>query len=501
MDLRGLGAFLSAIAGYFSAQAGAKAGQLQGLLLGEELSERRKRIKMTEEAHQEQMATLRLQRQLQEAEEERRKQLFPYQQEAVSTQVEMGKLNLLNQRLWSMYQRGVVPSQVSDPLLRAEYEPFYNYMMAVNTLQAVQTKEDLEAVLGRVSEELRPSLEILGRANLLKNQIQLQMLERQLQGLDSNLAQSEFQFRTAKLNFAINTILNNINNEGTAWDKRTPQQKIEAVKKWIAQLGLQDVVPEDFANMFQRVKSTDTRQLALLQAQTEMQLQAQLRLGERQFAWNRILQNEAWMSNLLAGALQGGGVAPVGAPALPIPQIFKNTYDNSGSNINREGLTKYINSVPFEISVPERIGNQISLTPLSVLATRAYAIYENLGRPDATLTANDINTLVSFDAGLVKAYFAEKGIEIDWNTAFAMAKERVVATLRANRAYRTRYDHYARVLDDWVQAFEAEMQRRLQRQGQSSVRSQPSMRGQSSPQGQSSVSQIPISGMWMGRGE
>jgi len=240
MDLRGLGAFLSAIGSIFTAKAGATAGQLQGLLMGEELTERRKRMKMTEEAHE-------LQKRLAETEEARRaeihplqlgllqhdltrrQELFPYEKEALSTQVEAGKLNLLNNRLWTMYQRGVVPSQINDPVLRAEYEPFFNFQRMANSLQWVRSQEELDKLLANVSEEWRPTLEILGRASLLKNQMQEQIWERHLRGADLNLAQGEFQLRTSKLNYALNVILTNINNEGMDWDKRTPQQKIEAV--------------------------------------------------------------------------------------------------------------------------------------------------------------------------------------------------------------------------------------------------------------------------------
>jgi hypothetical protein len=382
--------------------------------------------------------------------------------------------------LWSMYQRGVSPSQITDPVLRAEYEPFFNYMMAVNTLQAVQSEDDLNAVLGRVSEELRPSLEILGRANLLRNQMQQQLWERQLRGLDANLAQGEFQLRTAKLNFAINTILNNINNEGTDWDKRTPQQKIEAVKKWIAQLGLEDVVPENFANMFQRVKSADTRQLALLQAQIEAQLQAQLRLGQQQFHFNRLLQQEAWMSNIVAGALQGGGmgaggVAPVGFPAPPALNIFKSTYDNNQSLINESGLKEYL-KIPLDIPVPLRVGGQIVQRPLSVLQAEVGAIYRRLGRPNATLTAEDISTLVAFDAGQIRASALKGGMDLDWNTALLMGKQRVVSALRENPAYQAQPDKYQRVLNEWERAFEQNLQARTAGGGQSPAPNMP--RGQ-----------------------
>lgn len=342
MDLQGLGAFLSAIGGYFSAQAGAKAGKLQGLLMGEDITERRKRMKMTEEAQelQKRLAeaeearraelfpfqkdTLATQLDIMRAQEKRQEELFPLQRDTLATQLDIGKLNLTNTRLWSMYQRGVAPSQINDPVLRAEYEPFFRYANSVNSLQGVQSPEDLEAVLGQVDEALRPTLEILGRAQLYSNQSRREMIERQMKGLDLNIAQGEFQLRTAKLNTALTSILNNINNEGIDWDKRTPEQKAQAVKKWVGQLGLDDVVPEDFANMFQRVKSVDARQLALFRAQAEINYTNQSRLLGQQIAGNINLQDRHMWGNLVFGALglnggqgQQGGVAPVGAPALP----------------------------------------------------------------------------------------------------------------------------------------------------------------------------------------
>jgi hypothetical protein len=200
------------------------------------------------------------------------------------------------------------------------------------------------------------------------------------------------------------------------------------------------------------------------------------------------------------GGMGARGVAPVGIPALPIPEIFKNTYDNNGSSLNQSGLTKYLNSAPFDVSVPERVGNQIVWTPLNVLATRANAIYQRLARSDATLSAQDINTLVSFDAGIVYAYFAQGGMPIDWNTALLMAKQRIVSTLRANLAYQARQFHYQRVLDDWEQAFD-QQQRQRQQQGQQSTQVQQPVRGQLPVQNQQPQSQISPSGMWMGRGE
>jgi hypothetical protein len=475
MDLRGLGALLTALGGLFTAKAGAQAGQLQGLLLGEDITERRKRMKMAEEAHQLQMDLARAQ-EAREAELfplrkgllaedlKRRQALLPLEQEALATQVEAGKLNLLNQRLWSMYQRGVVPSQIADPALRAEYEPFFNYVSTANALQWVRSKEELQALLEKVSEEWRPSLELLGRESLIKNQLQQEIAERQLRGLDINLAQGELQLRTAKLNSVINIILNNINSEGLDWDKRTPQQKIEAVKKWIAQLGLQDVVPEDFANMFQRVKSVDARQYALYRAQAELQHRLAVNLANLQYAHNLSLQREGWWSNIVAGAMAGmgagagggvGNIAPVGfmKPAPP-PNIFNPTPDNQGSYLNQTALNKYLQP---PIDVPVYYNNGVVL--LSSLRGRVASIYKELAKPNGRITADDISTLITYDAGLQIASAQQAGMALDWNTALMMAVENVMPVLESNHLYRSSPD-YRRVLNEWKRAWEQRLQQR-----------------------------------------
>ena len=471
MDLQGLGAFLSALGGIFTAKAGAQAGQLQGLLMGEDLSERRKRMQMAEEAHQLQTELLRaeeerkkqihpLQLGLLETDLQRRKTLLPLEEQALATQVETGKLNLENQRLWTMYQRGVVPSQIADPVLRQQYEPFFNYMNSLQTLENVQTPEDLEKVLATVPEEWRGTLEIAGRFRLFRNQMQKETAERHLKGLELNLALGELHLRSTQLNNALSLVLGNIDREGLNWDKRTPQQKIQAVQKWLKDTGLDAYVPEGFANMFQNIQSTDARQYALLQLQTDLQLRASMRLAQQQFGFNRILQHEAWMSNIVAGGLQGfgqqggfgfggmpfggGNVAPVGFPALPAINIFKGVFDNNQSNLNEVGLRDYL-KYPADITVPFRGGTEM----LSALATRAGNIYRNLARPNAKITAEDINTLIAYDAGLIMAKFAEGGMGIDWRTAFAIAKSRVIPALKGNRAYQTEPIHYAQVIDNW----------------------------------------------------
>jgi len=468
MDLRGLGAFLSAIAGYFSAQAGAQAGQLQGLLMGEELTERRKRMKMAEEAHQEQIATQRLYRQLQEAEEERRKRLFPYQEQTLATQTEKGRLELENYRLWSLYQQGVAPSQITDPVLRAQYEPFYNFQMAIRSLDAVRTYENLQAVLEKLPEDQRGMVEILGRAKLFENQMRQQMMERYLRGADLNLAQGETQLRTAQINFAISTVLNNINAEGANWDKRSPQQKIEAVRKWLKQTGLEDIVPPNFAEMFQNVQSSTALQLAILQAQVNWQLQANMRLGQQQFQFNRILQNEAWMSNIVGGALQawgqqggfggvpfggGTGVAPIGFEIPPPPNFFTTTRDNRGSQLNLSLLNKYV-QVPYNVPVPLKVGGQMVMTNLGELQGRVLEIYKKLDNPHALITADEISTLIAFDAGLHYASAMKGGVGMDWNNAVDIAVGRIIPVLRSINLYRNNLN-YQKAVDDWVRAYNA----------------------------------------------
>jgi hypothetical protein len=466
MDLQGLGALLTALGGVFTAKAGAKAGQLQGLLMGEDITERRKRMTMAEEAHQLQTELLRaeerrkqelfpLTKQRMEQEIEQSAQLFPLKKEALATQVDISKLNFQNTRLWMMYQQGVVPSQISDPVLRAEYEPFFNYQTTARSLEAVQTREALEALLEKVPEEWRPSLEMFGHMNLWRNQMQQQMMERYLQGMDINLAQGELQIRSMQLNNALSVVLGNIDREGLNWDKRTPEQKIQAVQKWLKDTGLDAYVPEGFANMFGKVQSTDARQLALFNAQSQITYGIQSRLLGQQIAGHLAAIQQTFYGNLVAGAMGfgggqggmpfgGGNVAPVGFPALPAINIFKGVFDNNQSNLNEVGLRDYL-KYPADITVPFGGGAEM----LSALATRAGTIYRNLARPNAKITAEDINTLIAYDAGLIMTKFAEGGMGIDWRTAFAMAKSRVIPALRGNRAYQTEPIHYAQVIDNW----------------------------------------------------
>jgi len=501
MDLRGLGAFLSAIAGYLSAQAGAKAGQLQALLTGEELTERRKRMQMAEEAHQEQMETMRLQRRLQEAEERRREQLFPYYEQTLATQaekgkldLERGKLDLENTRLWSLYQRGVAPSQITDPVLRAQYEPFYNFQMAIRGLDALMTTEDLQAVLEKLPEDQRGMVAILGRAKLFENQTRQQMIERYMKTADLNLARGEYELRTAQINTAINIVLNNINAEGTNWDKRSPQQKIEAVRKWLKQAKLDDVVPPDFAEMFQNVQSADARQLAILQAQIDWQLQANMKLAQQQFGFNRALQQEAWMSNIVAGALTAGGqqglyggipfgenVFPVGFELPPPPNFFTTTRDNSGSQLNLSLLNKYV-QVPYNVPVPLRVGGQMVMTNLGELQGRVLEIYKRLDNPNASISADEISTLITFDAGLHYASAVKNGMGIDWNIALDIAEGRIVPFLRSISLYRNN-PNYKKAVDDWVRAYHANRARAtVPQQGQGGQGTPPASQGQT-PQG------------------
>jgi len=479
MDLRSLGALLSAIGGVFSAKAGAQAGQLQGLLMGEDLTERRKRMKMAEEAHQ-------LQTELLRAEEERKKQIHPFQlglletdlqrrktllpleEQLLTTQVDMSKLNFQNTRLWTMFQQGVVPSQISDPVLRAEYEPFFNYQTTARSLEAVQTKEALEALLEKVPEEWRPSLEMFGRMNLWRNQIQQQTMERYLQGMDINLAQGEYTLRNTKLNNAFNLILTNINNEGMDWDKRTPEQKIEAVKKWIAQFGLQDDVPEDFANMFQRVKSIDARQLALYRAQAELQHRFAVDLANRHYAYNLNLQREGWWGNIVAGAMglgggQGGNnfVAPFGFPATdmpPAPVIFKQTADQQGNYLNQTALNNYLKA-PMNIFVPMKVGQQTVWKSLAEIQSQAGNIYQRLALPNGSANADEISTLIAYDAGLLQAQFAKGGVELDWNSALAWAVERVMPTILNSPAFRGNIN-FQNTVKEWKRVWEQQLQQR-----------------------------------------
>jgi hypothetical protein len=479
MDLQGLGAFLSALGGIFTAKAGATAGQLQGLLMGEDLTERRKRMKMAEEAHQLQTELLRaeearkqelfpLTKQRMEQQIEQSQALFPLHKEALATQVDMSKLNFQNTRLWIMFQQGIVPSQISDPVLRAEYEPFFNYQTTARSLEAVQTREALEALLEKVPEEWRPSLEMFGRMNLWRNQIQQQTMERYLQGMDINLAQGELSLRNTKLNNAFNLILTNINNEGMDWDKRTPQQKIEAVKKWIAQFGLQDDVPEDFANMFQRVKSIDARQLALFNAQSQITFGLQSRLLGQQIAGHLAALQQTFYGNLVAGALglgggQGGNnfVAPFGFPATdmpPAPVIFNQTPNQQGNYLNQTALNNYLKA-PMNIFVPMKVGQQTVWKSLAEIQSQAGNIYQRLALPNGSANADEISTLIAYDAGLLQAQFVKGGVELDWNSALAWAVERVMPTILNSPAFRGNIN-FQNTVKEWKRVWEQQLQQR-----------------------------------------
>jgi len=485
MDLQGLGALLTALGGVFTAKAGAKAGQLQGLLMGEDLTERRKRMKMAEEAHQLQTELLRkeearkqelfpLTKQRMEQEIEQSAQLFPLKKEALATQVDMSKLNFQNTRLWIMFQQGVVPSQISDPVLRAEYEPFFNYQTTARSLEAVQTKEALEALLEKVPEEWRPSLEMFGRMNLWRNQIQQQTMERYLQGMDINLAQGELNIRNTKLNNAFNLILTNINNEGMDWDKRTPQQKIEAVKKWIAQFGLQDDVPEDFANMFQRVKSIDARQLALFNAQSQITYGLQSRLLGQQIAGNLALLQNQLFGNLVFGAMglgggQGGNnfVAPFGFPATdmpPAPVIFNQTPNQQGNYLNQTVLNNYLKA-PLNIFVPMKVGQQTAWKSLGELQSQAGNIYQRLALPNGYADADEISTLIAYDAGLLQAFFAKGGIELGWDSLLEMAVGRVMPSVENSPAYKGNIN-FQHTVKEWRRVWEEQLRQRAGGAGQ-----------------------------------
>jgi len=357
----------------------------------------------------------------------------------------------------------------------------------------------LQAVLEKLPEDQRGMVEILGRAKLFENQTRQQMIERYMRGADLNLAQGETQLRTAQINFAINTVLNNINAEGTNWDKRSPEQKIEAVRKWLKQARLDDVVPPDFAEMFQRVQSADARQLAILQAQINWQLQANMKLYDRQFAGLLALNREAWWNNIVAGALGGvqqqggfggfgnfggfggGTVAPIGFEIPPPPNFFTTTRDTSGSQLNLSLLNKYV-QVPYSVPVPVRVGGQMVMTNLGELQGRVLEIYRKLDNPNASITADEISTLITFDAGLHYASAKKGGMEIGWDTAVDIAVGRIVPVLRSINLYRNN-PNYKKAVDDWVRAYHAKRARATApQQGQGGQGTHPASQGQT-PQG------------------
>jgi len=479
MDLQGLGAFLSALGGIFTAKAGATAGQLQGLLMGEDLTERRKRMKMAEDAFE-------LQKRLAEAEEARRaelfpltkqgmeqqikqsEELFPLKRDALATQVDMSKLNFQNTRLWIMFQQGIVPSQISDPVLRAEYEPFFNYQTTARSLEAVQTKEALEALLEKVPEEWRPSLEMFGHMNLWKNQMQQQMVERYFKGMDINLAQGELQIRSMQLNNALSVVLGNIDREGLNWDKRTPEQKIQAVQKWLKDTGLDAYVPEGFANMFGKVQSTDARQLALFNAQSQITFGLQSRLLGQQITGNLALLQNQLFGNLVFGAMGlgggRGGLAPVGFPETqmpPAPVIFNQTADQRGNYLNQTVLNNYLKA-PMHIFVPIKVGQQLVWKSLGELQSQAGNIYQRLALPNGSADADEISTLIAYDAGLLQAHYAKAGIELGWDSLLDMAVGRVMPSLENSPAYRGNIN-FQHTVKEWRRVWEQQLQQRAGR--------------------------------------
>ena len=96
---------------------------------------------------------------------------------------------------------------------------------------------------------------------------------------------------------------------------------------------------------------------------------------------------------------------------------------------------------------------------MSALATQAGGIYRRLGRSDATLSAEDINTLIAYDAGLIMAGAMGSPFPLDWNTAFMMAKSRVIPALKANRPYQANTPNYRQVLDNWERWWEQNIER------------------------------------------
>jgi len=476
MDLQGLGALLTALGGVFTAKAGAKAGQLQGLLMGEDITERRKRMTMAEEAHQLQTELLRaeeerkkqihpLQLGLLETDLQRRKTLLPLEEQALATQVDMSKLNFQNTRLWIMFQQGIVPSQISDPVLRAEYEPFFNYQTTARSLEAVQTKEALQALLEKVPEEWRPSLEMFGHMNLWRNQMQQQMMERYFKGMDINLAQGELQIRSMQLNNALSVVLGNIDREGLNWDKRTPEQKIQAVQKWLKDTGLDAYVPEGFANMFGKVQSTDARQLALFNAQSQITYGLQSRLLGQQIAGHLAALQQTFYGNLLAGAMGfgggRGGVAPVGfleTEMPPAPVIFNQTADQKGNYLNQTVLNNYLKA-PMNIFVPMKVGQQPVWKSLGELQSQAGNIYQRLALPNGYADADEISTLIAYDAGLLQAHFAKGGIELGWDSLLEMAVGRVMPSILNSPAYRGNIK-FQDTVKEWRRVWEQQLRQR-----------------------------------------
>jgi hypothetical protein len=178
-------------------------------------------------------------------------------------------------------------------------------------------------------------------------------------------------------------------------------------------------------------------------------------------------------------------VPPVGfaVPEVPpAPNFFKNTYDNRGSNINESGLNAYLKP-PVDIYVPVPVGNQTVPMALSALTGKVASIIQKLGRPDASLTPEDINTLLIYDAGLIQAAAAKTGMQIDWNVALLEAKERILPVLKQNPPYQGNAN-YRKVLNDWERAFNQKLQKlqQLQQRQQAQPPAVPQPASQPAPQ-------------------
>jgi hypothetical protein len=148
----------------------------------------------------------------------------------------------------------------------------------------------------------------------------------------------------------------------------------------------------------------------------------------------------------------------------PAPVVFNTTPNQQGDYLNQTALNNYLKA-PANIFVPVRVGNQFVPTPLSNLQARAGNLYKQLALPNGYISADDISTLVMYDAGLLQAQFAKGGIELDWNSALMWAEDRVISSIRNSPAYRLNIK-FQQTLTDWKRAWEQTLQQRAGGGGQ-----------------------------------
>lgn len=164
-------------------------------------------------------------------------------------------------------------------------------------------------------------------------------------------------------------------------------------------------------------------------------------------------------------------------PAPP-PNIFTSAPDNNGSYLNQTALNNYLKP---PIDVPVYYNNGVVM--LSALRGRVSAIYNELGRPNGRITVDDINTLITYDAGLQLASAQQAQLGLDWNTALMMAVENIMPVLESNHLYRSS-PNYRQVLTEWRRAWEQKLQQRAGGGGQTPPSARQTAPASNMPTGQ-----------------